>query len=106
MFFKHALGHNLNGIVIAAGAIIGKNCFLSHQVTIGRNRGGAPTIGDNVYIGPGAKIFGAIHIGNNVRIGANCVVLEDVPDKCYCSTAKAKNNHQEPRLSVLCCESE
>lgn len=68
--------------------------------------GGAPTIGDNVYIGPGAKIFGAIHIGNNVRIGANCVVLEDVPDKCYCSTAKAKNNHQEPRLSVLCCESE
>ena len=33
------LGHNLNGIVIAAGAIIGKNCFLSHQVTIGRNRG-------------------------------------------------------------------
>ena len=34
------LGHNLNGIVIAAGAIIGKNCFLSHQVTIGRNRGG------------------------------------------------------------------
>lgn len=74
------LGHNLNGIVIAAGAIIGKNCFLSHQVTIGRNRGGAPTIGDNVYIGPGAKIFGAIHIGNNVRIGANCVVFEDVPD--------------------------
>lgn len=42
--------------------------------------GGAPTIGDNVYIGPGAKIFGAIHIGNNVRIGANCVVFEDVPD--------------------------
>lgn len=55
------LGHKLNGIVIAAGAIIGKNCFLSHQVTIGRNRG-APTIGDNV------------------RVGANCVVFEDVPD--------------------------
>lgn len=74
------LGHKLNGIVIASGAIIGNNCFLSHQVTIGRNRGGAPTIGNNVYIGPGAKIFGAIHIGNNVRIGANCVVFEDIPD--------------------------
>ena len=37
------LGHKLNGIVIAAGAIIGKNCFLSHQVTIGRNRGGGST---------------------------------------------------------------
>ena len=77
---RPVLGHKLKGIVIAAGAIIGKNCYLSHQVTIGRSRGGAPIIGDNVYIGPGAKIFGAIHIGNNVRIGANCVVFEDVPD--------------------------
>ena len=70
----------LKGIVIAAGAIIGRNCFLEHQVTIGRSRGGAPVVGDNVYIGPGAKIFGGIHIGNNVRIGANCVVFEDIPD--------------------------
>lgn len=74
------LGHKLNGIVIAAGAQIGKNCNLSHQVTIGRSRGGTPTIGDNCYIGPGAKIFGPIHIGNNVRIGANCVVFQDIPD--------------------------
>lgn len=74
------LGHGLNGIVIAAGAIIGKDCYISHQVTIGRSRGGAPTLGDNVYIGPGAKIFGDITIGNNVRIGANCVVFQDIPD--------------------------
>ncbi|AZV55529.1 serine acetyltransferase [Clostridium sp. AWRP] len=77
---RPTLGHNLNGIVIAAGARIGKNCFLSHQVTIGRSRGGEPVIGDNVYIGPGAKIFGGIHVGNNVRIGANCIVFEDIPD--------------------------
>lgn len=77
---RPVLGHKLNGIVIASGAIIGKNCYLSHQVTIGRSRGGAPVIGDNVYIGPGAKIFGDICIGNNVRIGANCVVFEDIPD--------------------------
>lgn len=74
------LGHKLNGIVIAAGAIIGENCYLSHQVTIGRNRGEVPVIGNNVYIGPGAKIFGGIHIGNNVKIGANCIVFEDIPD--------------------------
>lgn len=57
---------------------------LSQQVTIGVvNRGkmkGYPTIGDNVYIGPGAKVIGNVHVGNNVAIGANCVVTKDVPD--------------------------
>lgn len=72
--------HGINGIVIASGAKIGSNCRISHQVTIGRSMGGCPTIGDNVYIGPGAKIFGDIKIGNNVRIGANCPVFFDVPD--------------------------
>lgn len=72
--------HGINGIVIAGGAQIGKNVTISHQVTIGRSRGKAPVIGDNVYIGPGAKIFGGIRIGNNVNIGANCVVFENVPD--------------------------
>ena len=42
--------------------------------------GGAPTIGDNCYIGAGAKIVGKIHVGNNVKIGTNCVVFEDIPD--------------------------
>jgi len=64
--------------------VIGKNCNISHQVTLGiANRGthkGVPIIGDNVYIGPGAKIIGDINIGNNVAIGANCVVTKDVPD--------------------------
>ncbi len=72
--------HGLNGIVIAGGATIGKNCHISHQVTIGRSLNGVPTIGDDVYIGPGAKLFGDIKIGNNVRIGANCPVFFDVPD--------------------------
>ena len=72
--------HGLNGIVIAGGAKIGRNVTISHQVTIGRSRGGAPIIGDNVYIGPGAKIFGDIKVGNNVNIGANCVVFQDIPD--------------------------
>lgn len=45
-------------------------------VNIGVNNGGVPTIGDNVYIGPGAKLFGAIEIANDVAIGANAVVTK------------------------------
>jgi serine O-acetyltransferase len=78
------LGH-VGGIVVNDKVVIGKNCNLSHQVTLGiSNRGslaGTPTIGDNVYIGPGAKIFGRIHIGDYAAIGANCVVTKDVPDQ-------------------------
>lgn len=77
------LGHVMN-IVVSDYAQIGKNCNISHGVTIGQvNRGarkGTPIIGDNVYIGPGAKIIGRIKIGNNVAIGANTVVTKDVPD--------------------------
>lgn len=78
--------HGLSGVFISTGAKIGKRCVIFHQVTIGSNtlkesRGfGAPTIGDNVYIGCGAKIIGNVKIGNNVRIGANCVVTNDVED--------------------------
>lgn len=71
-------------IFVNSNAIIGKNCNLSQGVTIGKsNRGskmGTPVIGDNVYIGPGAKIVGSLTIGNNVAIGANCVVTKDIPD--------------------------
>lgn len=77
------IGH-FGGIVVNQYAVIGKNCNLSHQVTLGKaNRGdkkGFPVIGDNVYIGPGAKIIGKIKIGDNAAIGANCVVTKDVPN--------------------------
>lgn len=77
------IGH-FGTIVISGAATIGKNCNISQGVTIGvSSRGrykGVPTIGDNVYIGPGAKIFGAIKVGNNVAIGANCVVTKNIPD--------------------------
>lgn len=48
-------------------------------VNIGLKNGKAPTIGNNVYIGPGAKLFGGIRIGDNVVIGANAVVNCDFP---------------------------
>lgn len=77
------IGH-FGGIVVSDLAKIGRNCNISQGVTIGKaNRGkrmGYPTVGNNVYIGPGAKIVGAVNIGNNVAIGANCVVTHDIPD--------------------------
>ncbi len=68
-----------NGIVIHPGAVIGPNCLIFQQVTIGSGKGGVPTIGGHVDIGAGAKILGGITIGNHARIGANAVVITDVP---------------------------
>ncbi len=77
------IGH-FGGIVISSGAVFGKNCNISHGVTVGlsgKGEGrGIPVIGDDVYIAPGAKIFGKIRIGNNSKIGANAVVYKDIPD--------------------------
>lgn len=67
-----------NGIVIHPGAHIGPNCLLFQQVTIG-DADGVPTIGGHVDIGAGARILGPIHVGDHARIGANAVVLTDVP---------------------------
>lgn len=87
------IGH-FGGIVVNGEARIGKNCNLSHGVTIGRsNRGvhsGYPVIGDNVFIGPGAMIFGAVHIGNDAAIGANSVVIDDVPDNAVAVGSPAR----------------
>ena len=77
--------HGLSGIFISKGAVIGEGCPLFQQVTVGSNtlqgsaRYGAPVIGKNVYIGAGAKIIGRVTVGDNARIGAGCVVVDDVP---------------------------
>lgn len=77
------IGH-CGGIHFNPEARVGRNCNVSQGVTLGQaNRGrrrGAPVIGDGVYIGPGAKIVGAVRVGDNVAIGANCVVTRDLPD--------------------------
>lgn len=77
--------HGAFGIFISGGSKIGKNVIIFQHVTIGSNtlnnsnKIGSPKIGDNVYIGSGAKIIGGIVIGNNCRIGANAVVYTDLP---------------------------
>jgi serine O-acetyltransferase len=81
-------------IIIHCDTKIGDYCTLSHGVTIGlAGRGdqlGVPTIGDRVYIAPGAKVVGAISIGNDVAIGANAVVLKDLPPKAVAVGVPAK----------------
>ena len=77
------IGH-FGGITIAPDVVIGRNCNISQDLTIGLSgqgeKAGVPTIGDNVYLAPGARVFGKISIGNNVKIGANAVVYKDIPD--------------------------
>src|ERR1039457_6305465 len=69
-----------NGVIVHAGAVIGDDCLIMQQVTIGQLSDiHAPVIGSRVYIGAGAKILGKVVIGNEARIGANAVVLCDVP---------------------------
>lgn len=65
-------------IVVNGNTIVGKNCRIHSGLNIGVNNT-APIIGDNVYIGPGVKMWGKIKIGDNVAIGANAVVFSDIP---------------------------
>jgi serine O-acetyltransferase len=73
---------HFGGIVISGDAVFGDDCVIRNGVTVGlRNSGhrGSPVIGNRVDIGAGAKVLGAISIGDDVAIGANAVVLTDVP---------------------------
>lgn len=67
-------------IVVSSSARIGRNCRLNVCVNIGIKDGWAPVIGDNAYLGPGAKLFGHIVLGDNVSVGANAVVNKSFPD--------------------------
>ena len=81
LFIDHGMG-----VVIGETAIVGDNVTMYHGVTLGgtgKEKGKRhPTIEDNVFIGTGAKILGNITVGRNSKIGANAVILEDVPPNC------------------------
>jgi serine O-acetyltransferase len=68
------------GVVINGSVRSGANVKIEHQVTIGAERQQSPTIGNDVFIGAGAKVIGSVIIGSGARIGANAVVVHDVPD--------------------------
>ncbi|MGB0385845.1 MAG: serine O-acetyltransferase, partial [Ardenticatenaceae bacterium] len=102
--------YSLYGLEISPGADIGGGLYIAHPigtvvsvkrlgsnasiiaaVTIGmRNEWGFPDIGDNVFIGAGARVLGNIRIGDNVAIGANAVVIKDLPDNATAIGIPAK----------------
>ena len=82
--------HGISGIHISEHACIGRNCLIFHHVTIGSTEKGAPRIGNDCFIGCGAIIIGNVKIGDNVRIGANCTVVCDIPDNSTVVMPKAR----------------
>ncbi|MFZ2904632.1 MAG: serine acetyltransferase [Cyclobacteriaceae bacterium] len=78
------LGYWGLGVVIHSRCVIGNNCLVSQNVTIGRNFGsqGIPKIGNDVYVGAGSVLFGDIEIGDNVIIGANSLINKNIPSNC------------------------
>jgi serine O-acetyltransferase len=73
------------GVVIGSGVVIGRDARVQQGITLGAARSrtgedGDPVLGDDVYIGAGARVLGPVRVGDRVRIGANAVVLTDVPD--------------------------
>jgi serine O-acetyltransferase len=90
------------GVVINGQVLGGSGIHVEHQVTIGAERRGSPRLGDDVFIGAGAKIVGPVLIGSHTRIGANAVVVADVPDHATAVGVPARivHRHAEPRVSV------
>jgi serine O-acetyltransferase len=85
------IGH-FGGITVRAK--IGSNCSIAQGVTIGAKGAGRsngyPQIGDRVYLGAGSMVIGHVAVGNDVVIGANTVVVHDVPDRCRVVSAPAR----------------
>jgi serine O-acetyltransferase len=94
---------HFGGIIISGDAVFGDDCVIRNGVTVGlKHTGhrGSPTLGDRVDIGAGAKILGPIHIGNDVSIGANAVVLTDVPPNCVAVGIPARVLPRKKKLAV------
>ena len=73
----HATGVVINGDVTG-----GADLRIEHQVTIGAEGRRAPVLGDRIFIGAGAKVIGDVRVGDDARVGANAVVVHDVPPGC------------------------
>ena len=95
------------GVVIGETAEIGDNVLLYHGVTLGgtgKDKGKRhPTVGNNVVIGAGAMVLGPIYIGSNSKIGANSVVLNNVPEGATAVGIPAKNiiKIKEEKLDII-----
>jgi len=99
LFIDHGMG-----VVIGETAEIGDNVTIYHGVTLGgtgKDKGKRhPTVGDNVTIGSGAKILGPITIGNGAKIGANAVVVDEVPSFSTAVGIPARIIRQRPKTII------
>lgn len=109
------IGHSIMidhgmGVVIGETAEVGNRVVIYQGVTLGGtgNHTGKrhPTIGDEVFIGSGAKVLGPVNIGNGVKIGANSVVLDDIPAGATVvgipgKIVRYKNNEPTPNIIDL-----
>ncbi len=86
-----------NGVVIHPDARIGPNCLIFQQVTLGTvDSGGTPVVGGHVDIGAGAKLLGPVVIGDDAVIGANAVVVRDVPPDHVATGIPARARPRHP----------
>ena len=81
------LPHRPHGIIVGHDAKVGAGCIIYHQVTIA---GGNVVIGDRTELGSGAKVLPNVKIGNHCHVGANAVVVEDMPDHSTCVMQKPR----------------
>ena len=104
LFISH-----FGGLVVNPHTSLGRYCNLGHGVTIGSGgRGevdglpveGVPVIGDRVYIGPGACLFGPIKIGDDVAVGANAVVTQSLPDRAVAVGIPAAHRQPEGKFRL------
>lgn len=99
LFIDHGMG-----VVIGETAEIGDNVTIYHGVTLGgtgKDKGKRhPTVGDNVIIGAGAKVLGPIYVGSGAKIGANAVVLKDVPVNATAVGIPAKMIEDKPSIII------
>lgn len=78
------------GIVVNSAIIAGNDITLESGVVIGAEKGKSPTLGNNIFLGSGAKVVGSLTIGDGVSIGANAVVVKDVQENTVVGGVPAK----------------
>jgi serine O-acetyltransferase len=104
------LGYGGLGVVIHHDAVIGRDCLIGQGVTLGGGAGegpgssgtGVPRLGDRVSVGTGAKLLGGITVGDDATIGANAVVIRDVPPRARVGGVPARplgGRDPDPELS-------
>lgn len=96
---------HFGSIVVNGNAKVGKNCRIQESVTIGATNGEieAPQLGNNIFIGSGARIIGNIKLGNDIAIGANAVVVNDINENgisvAGVPAKKISNNNSHSNLN-------